>query len=193
MKYICVFCGSATGNRPQYITEAEKLGVEMVKNNIHLIYGGGSIGLMGILADKILALGGEVTGVIPRFLTAKEVDHKGITKLIEVNSMHERKQIMAELADGFIAMPGGFGTLEELAEILTWAQLGLVQKPISLFNVNSYYNPLISLFDTMEESGFLKKENKNLLLIDDDPKRLIEKLRDYKPVPVEKWLHKEQT
>ena len=165
----------------------------MVKYNIIVFNGGGSIGLMGILADKILALGGEVTGVIPRFLTAKEVDHKGITKLIEVNSMHERKQIMAELADGFIAMPGGLGTLEELAEILTWAQLGLVQKPISLFNVNSYYNPLISLFDTMEESGFLKKENKNLLLIDDDPKRLIEKLRDYKPVHVEKWLHKEQT
>ena len=193
MKYICVFCGSETGNRPQYITEVKKLGKEMVKNNIQLIYGGGSIGLMGILADEFLSLGGEVTGVIPRFLVAKEFDHQGITKLIKVNSMHERKQIMTELADGFIAMPGGFGTLEELAEILTWAQLGLIQKPIGLYNINGYYNSLISLFDTMEENGFLKNENKNLLLVDDDPKRLIEKLGYYKPVHVEKWLHKEQT
>ena len=119
MKYICVFCVSENGNRPQYITEVKKLGKEMVKNNIQLIYGGGSIGLMGILADEFLSLGGKVTGVIPRFLVAKEFDHQGITKLIRVNSMHERKQIMTELADGFIAMLGGFGTLEELAVMLT--------------------------------------------------------------------------
>ena len=193
MKKICVFCGSSPGNDPEYKEYAKKLAVVLFNSNKSLVYGGGSVGLMGVLADKLLALGGEVIGVIPRFLAAKEVDHKNLTQMIAVSTMHERKQKMSELSDAFIAMPGGFGTLEELAEILTWAQLGLVKKPIGVLNVNGYYNDLINLFDKMEKTSFLKPENRKLLLVEDEPEALLNLMESYVPITTEKWLDKSQT
>jgi len=165
----------------------------MIEQELDLVFGGGSIGLMGVLANKILENGGKVIGVIPHFLVEKEVDHKGVTEMIKVESMHERKQTMADLADGFIALPGGFGTLEELLEMLTWSQLGLIQKPISILNSGGFFNPLISMLDTMQDEGFLKKENKELLIVEQGPVQLIKKLINYTPRHVEKWLDREQT
>jgi len=169
------------------------MGLQLVKNDYRLVYGGGSVGLMGEIADAILEEGGEVIGVIPEFLAEKEVDHKGITKMYIVHSMHERKEKMAELSDAFIAMPGGFGTFEELFEILTWAQLGLVNKPIGLFNVNGYYDSLINMLKTMVIEGFLKQENMDLLVVDNDSVKLIHKLKGYKRSKTTKWLNKDQT
>ena len=148
---------------------------------------------MGILADELLSLGGKATGVIPDFLIAKEVDHKGLTKMIKVGSMHERKQTMSEISDAFIAMPGGMGTLEELAEILTWSQLGLVKKPIGLLNVRGFYNNLINMLNEMVDSGFLKNENRDMLQIQSDPDLLLEALQSYTPVFTEKWMDRDQT
>jgi len=193
MKNICVFCGSSHGFSGQYTNEASSMGSQLVNREYRLVYGGGSIGLMGEIADTILNKGGEVIGVIPGFLAEKEVDHKGITKMYTVRSMHERKKKMAELSDAFIAMPGGFGTLEELFEILTWAQLGLVHKPIGLFNVNGYYNALVQMMDTMVKEGFLKQENKNLLVVDSEPGLLLDKLENYQAPDKKKWLSKDQT
>ncbi len=193
MKNICVFCGSNHGLNFQYTLEAKSMGLQLVKNDYRLVYGGGSVGLMGEIADAILEEGGEVIGVIPEFLAEKEVDHKGITKMYIVHSMHERKEKMAELSDAFIAMPGGFGTFEELFEILTWAQLGLVNKPIGLFNVNGYYDSLINMLKTMVIEGFLKQENMDLLVVDNDSVKLIHKLKGYKRSKTTKWLNKDQT
>jgi len=193
MKNICVFCGASKGNNLTHIHMTEKLGETMVGLGLDLVFGGGNIGLMGVLANKILENGGKVTGVIPHFLVDKEVDHKGVTEMIKVESMHERKQTMADLADGFIALPGGFGTLEELSETLTWSQLGLIQKPISILNSGGFFNPLIAMLDTMQDEGFLKKENRELLIVEQDPVELINKLANYSPRHVEKWLDKEQT
>jgi len=162
-------------------------------NNQSLVYGGGSVGLMGIIADELLSLGGEVIGVIPGFLADLEVDHKGLTQMITVDSMHERKKIMSELSDAFIAMPGGFGTLEEIAEILTWAQLGLVKKPIGLLNVNGYWDHLVSMLDHMVDARFLKPENRSMLQIEEDPISLISSLDNYIPSISEKWLDRDQT
>ncbi len=193
MKNICVFCGSSPGFSKSYSGNARQLGNVIVSEQFSLVYGGGSVGLMGILADTVLAGGGEVTGVIPHFLVEKEVDHKGITKMITVDSMHERKQKMAELSDAFIAMPGGFGTFEELFEILTWSQLGLLEKPVGLLNVDGFYDELVLMLDKMVKEGFLKNENREMLLIDATPAGIIQKIKDYEPVHVQKWLGKEQT
>jgi len=193
MKKICVFCGSSSGNDPIYEEYARNMAVAIRNNNQSLVYGGGSVGLMGIIADELLRLGGEVIGVIPEFLAELEVDHKGLTKMITVNSMHERKKEMSELSDAFIAMPGGFGTLEELAEILTWEQLGLIRKPIGLLNVNAYWDPFVRMLDQMVETGFLKPENRKIIQIDSDPGSLLNSMQKFIPVITEKWLDKDQT
>ena len=151
MKSIAVYCGSSAGTNPLYITQAQALAAAMVAQNLTLVYGGGRVGLMGTIADAVLALGGQVVGVIPDFLDAKELSHTGCTELHIVSSMHERKLMMADRADGFIAMPGGYGTLEELFEVLTWGQLGLHQKPVALLNVDGYYDHLLRALDRMRD------------------------------------------
>jgi uncharacterized protein (TIGR00730 family) len=181
MRSICVFCGSQVGNNPRYANAAKNLGALLVKNNIKLIFGGGGIGLMGILADAVMAHGGKAIGVIPRFLSDRELGHTQLSELIMVESMHQRKQKMAELADGFLALPGGFGTLEELCEILTWRQLKLVEKPIGILNIGGFFNHLDFLLDHMIEEGFLTKGHKNLLLIEEDPMILINSFLRFSP------------
>lgn len=179
MKNICVFCGSSSGNDPDYEKYAIDLGQSIAKKGYTLVYGGGNIGLMGKIADTVLEAGGSVIGVIPEFLLNREVGHTGLTELIVVDSMHTRKQKMAELADAFIAMPGGFGTLEELAEITTWVQLELVDNPVGLLNVNGYYNALIMQFDKMFEEGFTSEANRAIIKSSGDPKALLEQLAKY--------------
>ncbi len=185
---ICVFCGSSDGNDRTVIDEAALLGERFAEEEITLVYGAAKIGVMGKVAEKVLVNKGKVIGVIPEFLKLKEVVHLGLTELITTNNMHERKMKMHELSDGFIALPGGFGTLEELFEIITWAQLGLHKKPIGLLNVNGFYDHLLALLENMVKSGFLKIENYELLLVDDDIDRLLKKMRAYKPAQVPKWL-----
>jgi uncharacterized protein (TIGR00730 family) len=191
MKRICVFCGSSPGSHPEYRAAAEELGRELVRRNIGLVYGGGNVGLMGIIADAVLNAGGEVQGVIPEHLMALEVGHKGLTKLHVVHSMHERKALMADLSDAFIAMPGGFGTLEEFCEVLTWSQLGLHAKPCGILNVLGFYTPLLRMFDHAVEQRFLKPENRALVLAHDSPSELVRALEDWRPAQVEKWLDRE--
>ena len=193
IKSICVFCGSSQGNDPVFSNAARKLGLEIAKQGLTLIYGGGNIGLMGVLADQVLKENGKVHGVIPNFLSEKEVGHKGLTQMTYVESMHQRKQLMAELSDAFIAIPGGFGTLEELAEILTWAQLGLIKKPIGILNVNSFFNPLLSQLDGMVNAGFLRQENRDLLINHSSPNELLDAIKVFEPAYTPKWLKKEQT
>lgn len=193
LKSICVFCGSKVGNETSYQREAEKLGYLMAENNIGLIYGGGSIGLMGTIADAVLEKNGNVIGVIPKFLADMEIAHNSADQMLIVSSMHERKQKMEELSDGVIAMPGGFGTLEELAEILTWAQLGLVQKPIGILNTKGYYDPLVKLLDEMVDKGFLSKQNHSLLIVSNDPEDLLEMMLKYKPKQKDKLMESDQT
>lgn len=170
---ICIFCGSASGTDPVYAEAARELGVHLAKEGHALVYGGGNIGLMGIAADAVLAHGGEVTGVIPDFLMRREVAHLKLTKLEVVDTMHLRKQRMAELSNAFIAMPGGWGTLDELAEILTWRQLGLITQPIGLLNVKDFFNPLLAQMRTMVEEGFLKAGNLDLLVVEKTPRELV--------------------
>src|ERR1019366_5197896 len=190
MRRICVFCGSSPGSRPEYRVAAEDMGAELVRSNIGLVYGGGNVGLMGVLADAVLREGGEAVGVIPENLMAREVGHKGLTKLHVVRSMHERKALMADLSDAFIAMPGGFGTFEEFCEVVTWSQLGIHAKPCGLLNVNGYYDPLLELFDHAVREGFLRKENRRLVLEDRDPGLLLKKMADFAPIPADKWIWK---
>jgi uncharacterized protein (TIGR00730 family) len=189
---ICVFCGSNTGRRLAYRTTAEQLGALLAERGIELVYGGGNIGLMGVLADGVLACGGRVIGVIPSFMLAKEVGHTGVTELRIVSSMHERKSMMSDLSDGFIALPGGFGTFEEFCEVVTWSQLGLQSKPCGLLNVENYYAPLLELFNGAVREGFLREENRRLVLDDEDPERLLEKMAEFKTAPVEKWIGREE-
>ena len=181
MQSICVFCGSSAGNNPVYIEAAQALGKLMVQEKIQLVYGGGSIGLMGTIADQVMESGGEVLGVIPKFLDDLEVGHKSISELILVDSMHQRKTKTEELSEGVIAMPGGFGTMEELTEMLTWAQLKLVKKPIGLLNTNGYYDAFLRFVDHMVDEGFLKESNRRLLLADGTPEGLLQKMRDFDP------------
>jgi hypothetical protein len=162
------------------------------ENDIRLVYGGGNVGLMGIIADEVMRRGGAVVGIIPDSLERKEVGHRGITELRVVESMHERKAQMAELADGFIAMPGGIGTFEEFFEILTWAQLGFHDKPCAVLNVAGYYDGLLALCDNAVSEGFLRPAHRQLILDDSDPGILLEKMRNLKPVPVEKWIDREE-
>lgn len=193
IKSIAVFCGSSSGVNPIYEQKAKDLGSYLGSHKFHLVYGGGNIGLMGTIANAALAAGGEVTGVLPHFLNKKEVGHVALSKLILVESMHERKQKIEQLSDAFIAMPGGFGTLEEVSEMLTWAQLGLHQKPIGLYNINGFYDTLLKQMDTMVEEGFLKPQNRAMVLTDTNPDALIKALEAYTPVSVQKWLKPDQS
>jgi uncharacterized protein (TIGR00730 family) len=193
MKRICVFCGSNAGHDPRYRAEADLLGRLLAGRGIELVYGGGNVGLMGIIADACLGAGGTVIGVIPEALIGKEVagrvvDHRGLTRLEVVDSMHTRKARMAELADGFIALPGGFGTFEEFCEVLTWGQLGFHVKPMGLLNVNGFYDPLLALFERAVAEGFLREENRAMALAADDIESLLAALAAYRPEPVSKWL-----
>ena len=197
MKRICVFCGSNAGNQAIYRAEAEKLGRLLAARGIELVYGAGNIGLMGAVADACLEAGGTVIGIIPEALVGKEVagravDHRALTRLEVVDSMHTRKARMAELSDAFIALPGGFGTFEEFCEILTWGQLGFHVKPMGLLNVNGFYDPLLAMFDRAVSDGFLRPQNRAMALADTDIERLLATMADYRPEPVSKWLKEER-
>ena len=185
---ICVFCGSNLGISSSYRDAAVSLGRLLVEHDIELVYGGGNIGLMGVLADTVLSAGGRVIGVIPESLMAREVGHQGLTELRIVKSMHERKALMSDLSDGFIAMPGGFGTFEEFCEVVTWSQLGIHSKPCGLLNVGGYYDPLLQLFDHAVQEGFLRAENRRLVLEDREPEQLLEKLSNFTPTRADKWI-----
>jgi uncharacterized protein (TIGR00730 family) len=176
MKSLCVFCGSSAGTRPAYADAARRLGTLLAERNLTLVYGGSASGLMRVLADAALAAGGAVIGVIPRALLDREIAHTGLTELHVVGSMHERKQKMADLSDGFVALPGGFGTLDETAEILTWRQLGLHAKPCGLLDVADFFAPLLRFFDHAVDEGFVAVEQRRMLIADDDPGRLIDRL-----------------
>jgi uncharacterized protein (TIGR00730 family) len=193
MKRICVFCGSNNGTDSIYPETAGRVGEFLVRNNIGLVYGGGRIGLMGKVADTVIAGGGNAVGVIPEALATREVAHGGLSELIVVNSMHERKALMAELSDGFIALPGGFGTFEEFCEIVTWAQLGIHQKPCGLLNVAGYYDSMVKLFDHATDQGFVRAEHRSLVLMDENIETLYRKMQDFVPPVLEKWLDKSST
>ena len=193
MKRICVFCGSNEGAHPAYKEAAQEMGTLLAEKDITLVYGGGKVGLMGIVADSVLERGGRVIGVIPEFLALKEVAHDGLTELITVKTMHERKQKMADLSDAFIALPGGMGTLEELCEILTWAQLGLHTKPFGLMNTEQYYTPLIHFFDQMVAEKFLSSINREMVLCEGEAQALLTALDSYDPPHREKWLDRALT
>jgi uncharacterized protein (TIGR00730 family) len=191
MKRICVFCGSSPGKRPEYHAAAEEMGAELVRRNFGLVYGGGNVGLMRVIADAVLKAGGEAVGVIPENLMAREVGHKGLTELHVVRSMHERKALMADLSDAFVALPGGFGTLEEFCEVATWTQLGLHTKPCGILNVMEYYSSLLAMFDHAVEERFLKPENRALVLARESPADLLQALEEWRPLHVEKWLSRD--
>lgn len=188
MKSVAVYCGSATGTNPAYQRQAEEMGRLLAERDLTLVYGGGRVGLMGIVADSVLVHGGKVVGVIPDFMMGKEIEHRGLTELHIVASMHERKLLMAERAEGFVAMPGGYGTLEELFEVLTWGQLGLHRKPIGVLNVDGFYDHLLRALDHMANEGLLRRENRQQLLSHPSPAALLDALAAYVPIPVEKWL-----
>lgn len=189
MKRLCVFCGSSAGGRTVYADAAQRLGKAMAARGLGIVYGGGHIGLMGILADSVLDCGGSVIGVIPQALVDKELAHEHLSELHVVLTMHQRKARMADLADGFLALPGAFGTIDELFEILTWAQLGLHAKPIGLLNVAGYFNLLLAWLDHAVREGFLRSAHRRLLLEEEDPERLLDGLQQYRPVgEVPKWI-----
>jgi uncharacterized protein (TIGR00730 family) len=173
----CVFCGSSPGNRPSYAAAAASLARCLVANGIGIVYGGGKVGLMGALADAALAEGGEVIGVIPRALVEREIAHRGLSDLRIVGSMHERKALMADLSDAFIAMPGGYGTLDEFCEILTWTQLGLIAKPCGVLNVDGYFDRLLDLFDHAVAEQFVKPKHRDMIVTDDNAHALVDRLR----------------
>lgn len=193
MKGISIFCGSSEGNDKTIVQEAYELGKTMAENNLTVVYGGSKLGLMGKVANGALDHQGKVVGVIPDFLKSKEIYHTGISELIIVENMHQRKMKMHELSDGIIALPGGFGTLEELFEMITWAQLGLHQKPIGILNINGFYDDLLNFLDSTVDKGLLKPENRNMLLVDDSCSGLLAQMESYQPVFTPKWIKKEQT
>jgi uncharacterized protein (TIGR00730 family) len=188
MKSVTVFCGSSAGSDDIYRSEADRLGKALAEQSIRLIYGGAKVGLMGVVANAVLEAGGEVIGVLPRFLKSKEIAHDGLTELILVESMHERKTKMHQLSEGVIALPGGYGTLEELFEMLTWAQLGLHKNPIGVLNVNGYYDALISLVQNMVDKAFLKIVNQKMLLSSGEIAALLQAMKDYVAPEVGKWI-----
>ena len=188
MKRICVYCGSRPGSQPDYTKAAETLARALVKRNIEVVYGGASVGTMGVLANTVLAEGGHVIGIIPQSIVDREVVHRGLTDLRVVASMHERKALMAELSDGFIALPGGIGTLDEVVEILSWGQLGLHQKPCGLLNVRDYYRGLIDFLDHAVAERFVTKEHRDMILVAEEPERLLERFEHYKAPAVVKGV-----
>lgn len=190
---LAVFCASSDGNDKEIFETAYAVGKKMAEEDIRLVYGGSKLGLMGQVAKGVMEHGGKATGVIPDFLKTKEVVHTALDKLITTQDMHERKLSMNELSDAFISLPGGFGTFEELFEIVTWAQLGLHRKPIGLLNVNGFYDDLINMLNKMTSKGLLKEENLDILLVSDNFDDLLEKMRNFEPKPVPKWMNKNQT
>ena len=188
MKSICVYCGSNAGSDPAYAAQAKALGMRLAAEKLTLVYGGGNVGLMGIVADAVLDNGGEVVGVIPQQLVDWEVAHKGVTRLEIVDSMHERKARMFDLSDGFVALPGGFGTLDEMFEMLTWRQLGLGDKPCAFLDVNGFWQPLMAMLDTMVRERFLHADQRNDLWHGDDIDALFAWMRSYVPAQADKWL-----
>lgn len=191
MKSICVYCGASAGSSEVYAIGARQLAASLVKQQLSLVYGGGNIGLMGVIADEVLALGGHVTGVIPQALMDKEVGHTQLSQLHIVRNMHERKALMAELSDGFIAMPGGIGTLEELFEMFTWLQLGFHEKPLGLLNIDGFFDNLIVFLKQTVNKKFLQKQHLEMLIIESDPDRLLQRFKDFTPLHVNKWLDKD--
>jgi uncharacterized protein (TIGR00730 family) len=187
LRRVCVFCGSSLGTNDVYREVAQTVGRLLCRRDLELVYGGGNVGLMGAVADACLEEGGRVIGVIPEALKKKEVAHTGLTELRVVGSMHARKALMADLADAFIALPGGYGTWDEFCEILTWSQLGIQRKACALLNVNGYYDPLLAMADRAVSEGFLKDVHRALLLSDDDPARLLDRLNSYSAPFVDKW------
>ncbi|MCK6448784.1 MAG: TIGR00730 family Rossman fold protein [Planctomycetes bacterium] len=191
-KRVCVFCGSSVGVRPSYAAAARDFGARLVAHGFGLVYGGGNIGLMGVIADSVLASGGEVIGVIPRSLVVREVGHRGLTELVVVRTMHERKAKMVELADGFVALPGGFGTFDEFCEVLTWAQLGIHDKPCALYDVDGYFEPLNTLFDRAVVEGFIRADYRRLAWSERDPERLLSRLAEWRAPPNERWADRSE-
>ncbi|MEP6633480.1 MAG: TIGR00730 family Rossman fold protein [Luteimonas sp.] len=188
MKSICVYCGSNAGNKPAYAERARALAARMARENISLVYGGGNVGLMGIVADAVLAAGGEAIGVIPQQLVDWEVAHRGLTRLEVVASMHERKARMFDIADAFVALPGGFGTLDEMFEMLTWRQLGLGDKPCAFLDVEGFYSPLATMLDNMVDARFLHEDQRRDLWHGEDVDALFDWLQHYVPATSDKWL-----
>jgi len=190
---LCVFCGSSPGDSPAYADAARALARAMVRRRVGLVYGGASVGVMGALADAVLAAGGEAVGVIPRGLVAREVAHPRLTELHVVDTMHERKRRMADLADGFVALPGGLGTLEELFEVWTWALLGIHAKPVALLDVARYWAPLLAFLDGAVARGFVREAQRALALVDDDAERLLDRLAAFEPPAVPRWLRADES
>lgn len=188
MKSIAVYCGSSEGSDKNFMIKAHELGAAIAKQHLNLVYGGARVGLMGAVADGALSVGGTVTGVLPRFLAEKELQHMSLTETFLVDTMHQRKAMMSELADGFITLPGGFGTMEELFEMLTWAQLALHKKPLGLLNVDGYYDSLVQFVGDMSKNGFLKKEHADLLIVSDDIEDLLRRMKEFVPLKDEKWV-----
>jgi uncharacterized protein (TIGR00730 family) len=189
IKNVCVFCGANSGSEPAFGAAAQALGAELARAGRGLVYGGGRVGLMGILADAALAAGGSVIGVIPIAIANKEIAHSGLTDLRVVDSMHTRKALMADLSDAFIALPGGLGTLEELFEVWTWGQLGLHRKPYGLLNVSGFFTPLLTFLDETTASGFIRQEHREMLVVETEPAALLERLDTHVPPPMPKWLN----
>ena len=190
MKSVCVYCGSSSGARPLYVEAARAFGRALVEHDLVLIYGGGKVGLMGTIADTVMEAGGRAIGVIPELLVSKEIGHKGLTELHVVPDMHHRKKMMADLSDAFVAMPGGVGTLEELFEAYTWAQLGYHQKPVAVLNIDGFYDPLIAMLKHTVQEGFMRQTYLDALEFDSDPTELIGKLQRYQPILADKWVEK---
>jgi len=188
MKKVAIYCGSSAGPNEIYRTQAAQLGKYLAENDIHVIFGGGKVGIMGILADAALEAGGKVTGVIPGFLHVKEVAHRGLTELITVKTMHQRKALIEKMCDGAIALPGGFGTMDELFEMLTWGQLGLHDKPVGILNTNGFFDQILAAVDRMVEEGFLKDLNRDMLLVSEHIEELVECMQSYAPPKVRKWI-----
>ena len=193
MKRVCVYCGSSLGNNPIYREMAEEMGALLARRGIGLVYGGGNVGLMGIVADAAIAGGGEVIGVIPHSLATREIAHAGVSDLRVVDSMHTRKAMMADLSDAFIAMPGGVGTFEEFFEAVTWTQLGLHRKPCGLLNVGGFYTPLAAFIDQAVTEGFIKPIHRDIIVVDDNPERLLDSLAAIELPDVPKWITREDT
>ena len=189
---ICVYCGSSPGTDPAFMRAAREVGGLIAQRGHSLVYGGGNVGLMGAVADAVLAAGGQVVGVIPDNFVRQELEHRGLTKLHVVSSMHERKALMASLADGFLALPGGIGTLEEIAEVFVWTQLGLHAKPCALLNVNGYYDPLVSFLTRMTDTRFLRTEQLAQLIVAREPAEALDRLQSFTPTVVEKWMDRKQ-
>ena len=193
MESVCVFCGSSPGVRPSYVAAARRTGETIARRGLRLVYGGGKLGLIGAVADAAQAAGGTVVGLIPQPLLRKEVAHAGLTELRVVGSMHERKALMAELADGFLTLPGGFGTYEEFCEVLTWAQLGIHAKPCALLDVDGFYAPLVGLFDAAVGEGFVHPDHRAMVLQGQDPERLLDAMGQYVAPTVAKWVTLKET